>query len=170
MSLIHWTTRSLTALLALALFGAPATALAGDDDDIVILWPEHNPITQAAFEDGTLSAPCWVEVDLCAEIDEDTQLLAPALQPVGKLTGPWELIWLPIDICGDDDDIVILRPEYNPLIQSKFKGKVTECWDLADPLADEDDIVFLRPEHNPYTQAEGDNDGIKDYWDPDDDN
>jgi hypothetical protein len=170
-------TRSMTlilaALFATALLGAPSTARAGDDDDIVILWPEHNPITQAAFKDGTLSAPCWVEINLCSVVDEDTQFVIPLIRPVLKFAfgaAALEVSWIPVDPCADDDDIIFLRPEHNPITQDKFKGELTACWDFADPMADEDDIVFLRPEHNPYTQGDGDGDGIKDYWDPDDDN
>lgn len=53
-------------------------------------------------------------------------------------------------LAGDEDDIVFLYPEHNPLTQGKFKGELTACWNFADPMADEDDILYLVPEHNPY--------------------
>jgi hypothetical protein len=175
MNTMNWMTLALGGILAIVLAGGPSTALAADDDDIVLLYPEHNPLTQIAFADGSLAAACWVETDLCGNADDGARYLTPLLRLVTK--GPWgaatlSVLWVPVDPCADEDDIVFLRPEHNPLQSGKFKGDVTSCWDIADPAGDDDDIVYLVPEHNPYTQVDtgGDGDGIKDYWDPDDDN
>ena len=78
----------------------------------------------------------------------------------------------PLTTNADDDDIVYLVPEHNPLTVADGDGDgIKDYWDPDDDNAadEDDDIVFLRPEHNPLTVADGDGDGIKDYWDPDDD-
>ena len=69
---------------------------------------------------------------------------------------------------GDDDDIVILRPEYNPLTEESGVDAIFVICD-GEPTSCSSFETVLFPEPAP-AEGDFDHDGIKDYWDPDDDN
>jgi hypothetical protein len=133
-------------VLSSLIFTTPIQA--ADDDDIVFLYPEYNPLYQQGSSTGLIveqqkemavqpSLPALVPVPdgiLLAD-DDDIVFLVPEYVPGEK---------------ADDDDIVFLYPEYNPLFQAGHYEWISFLGNKADlgckvTKADDDDIIFLVP-------------------------